>query len=289
MIYLHMIMDIQKYIASGILENYVLGLASLEEQQELERYVQEYPEIQQELTIIEETLGIYIQAQARPMPKGLDTQILAHIDQLVGATPPPPEQPTASKKEDPKVTPPNSAASGDGWIKGLLALLILLLLLGAGFLYQQTDKLKGDLTKNNQQLTEKNQQLLDHQLACDNTKAELEEQLAILRDDAYRSVLLKGTDKSPDALAAVYYNESDNKTYLDVRNMPAPTTDMQYQLWAIVDGKPVDMGVFNLPIDSVDFVEVPHIANAQAFAVTLETKGGNPTPNLEEIYVIGNT
>jgi len=279
-------MDTQKYIASGILENYVLGLVSTQEQEEVEYYVQQYPEVQQELAAIEDALGLYTQTQARPIPKGLDAQILEHIDQLASTTLPPPSKQPAASREDENLednSTPTTSTNGGAWlIKGLLGLLTLLGLSAAAFFYQQTDKLKGDLT-------EKNQQLLDQQLICDNTKTELENQLNILRNDAYRSILLKGTDKAPDALAAIYYNETDNKTYLDVRHMPTLTTDKQYQLWAIVDGAPVDMGVFNLPIDSVDFVEVPHIANAQAFAVTLETKGGNPTPNLEEIYVIGNT
>jgi anti-sigma-K factor RskA len=28
--------------------------------------------------------------------------------------------------------------------------------------------------------------------------------------------------------------------------------------------------------------------NIQAFAITLEKKGGSPTPNLDQLYVIGN-
>jgi len=48
------------------------------------------------------------------------------------------------------------------------------------------------------------------------------------------------------------------------------------------------MGVFDLTAAVGGLVEVPHIRNPQAFAVTLETKGGNPLPNLDELYVIGN-
>ena len=285
MIYFYMIMDTQKYIASGILENYVLGLVSEGERQEVMSYAQQYPEIQQELTAIENVLGLYTQAQARPMPKDLDAQILKHIEQLSSTTPPSKQPPPTASREDDTLkptTPKDSKDGSDGWLKGLLGLLAFLSLGAAAFFYQQTDELKEDLTQ-------KNQQLLNQQLACDNTKKELENQLSILRNHAFRSVLLKGTDKAPDAFAAIYYNEADNMTYFDVRNMPKPTADKQYQLWAIVDGAPVDMGVFNLPIDSVDFVEVPYIANAQAFAVTLEIKGGNPTPNLEELYVYGDT
>ena len=47
------------------------------------------------------------------------------------------------------------------------------------------------------------------------------------------------------------------------------------------------MGVFKVVI-SAGFQEVPFIENAAAFAVTLENRGGSPTPTLEEMVVIGN-
>jgi len=292
MIFLYNIMDIKKYIASGILEDYILGLVSDEERQEVERYVQQYPAIQQEVNAIEEALGQFALSQAKPMPKGLDTQILAHINNLATTDPPSSDNtntPSSREEETKPNTSTDTSNNGGGWIKGLLGLLTFLGLSAAAFFYQKSNTLSTESNQLQSNVSSLNQQLVDQQLVCDNTKKQLEEQLAVLRNESYRSILMKGTDKAPDALAAIYYNEADNKTYLDVRNMPAPTTDKQYQLWAIVDGAPVDMGVFDLPIDSVDFVEVPHIANAQAFAVTLETKGGNPTPNLEEMYVIGNT
>jgi len=275
-------MDIKTYIASGILENYILGLVSDQERQQVERYAKVYPEVQEELTAIEDALGQYASSQARPMPQGLDQQILAHINELsVGGDAAPSSQ--SNVKQSASQTPPKSSSSN--WLPGLLGLLSILGIGAAIFFNSQVSGLT-------EEVSNKNEQLVNQQLACDETKQQqqdLEQQLNILRDENYRSILMKGTDKAPDALAAVYYNEANQKTYLDVRNMPTPTTDKQYQLWAIVDGAPVDMGVFDLPIDSVDFVEVPHIANAQAFAVTLEPVGGNAAPTMEEMYVVGNT
>ena len=40
-------MNVQDYISSGIVESYVLGLASPEEQSEFERMCREYPEVLQ--------------------------------------------------------------------------------------------------------------------------------------------------------------------------------------------------------------------------------------------------
>ncbi len=275
-------MDIKAYISSGILENYVLGSVSDQERQEVERYMQKYPEIRMELVAIEDALGQYAQTKARPMPQGLDQQILSHFNELAksdkGSNTP--NTTTIQPKSD-----TTQKSSSSGWLSGLLGLLSLLGIGAAVYFGSQASTLRSDITT-------KDQQLINQQLACDEVqqqRQDLEQQLNILRDDAYRSILLKGTDKAPDAVAAIYYNEANQKTYLDIRSLPTPASDKQYQLWAIVDGAPVDMGVFDIPVDTVDFVEVPHILHAQAFAVTLEPKGGVESPTLEEMYVIGNT
>ena len=71
--------------------------------------------------------------------------------------------------------------------------------------------------------------------------------------------------------------------------MPDIPSDKQYQLWAIVDGKPIDMGVFDLQLEVNELIEIPHIENAQAFAVTLEKRGGVASPTMEAMYVLGET
>ena len=58
----------------------------------------------------------------------------------------------------------------------------------------------------------------------------------------------------------------------------------QYQLWAIVDGKPVDAGLIT---DCIGLCKMKRIDRAQAFAITLEKAGGSPTPTLTEMYVFG--
>ena len=54
----------------------------------------------------------------------------------------------------------------------------------------------------------------------------------------------------------------------------------------MVDGKPVDAGVFDLNAGPGMF-KMKNIPRAQAFAITLEKKGGSPTPSLDKLYVLG--
>jgi anti-sigma-K factor RskA len=72
---------------------------------------------------------------------------------------------------------------------------------------------------------------------------------------------------------------------LNVDKLPMPPSDKQYQLWALKDGKPYDAGVFDMTGD-MHMMPVK-IGEADAFAVTLEKKGGSPTPTLTQLYMMG--
>jgi anti-sigma-K factor RskA len=53
--------------------------------------------------------------------------------------------------------------------------------------------------------------------------------------------------------------------------------------------EPIDMGVFEIDNVLENIQKMPYLVkNAMAFAITLEKKGGNPSPTLSAMYVIGN-
>ena len=71
--------------------------------------------------------------------------------------------------------------------------------------------------------------------------------------------------------------------------LPANDKDHQYQLWALVGGKPVDLGVFDKTAtdSTIDMKEMKSLALAQAFAVTLEPRGGSVNPTMDQMMVVG--
>ena len=102
-------------------------------------------------------------------------------------------------------------------------------------------------------------------------------------------VKMPGTNvaTSPDSnsVATVYWHTKSKDVYLLVNNLPQPPSDRQYQLWAIVDGKPVDAGVFDIQ-NSQGLLRMKNMPRAQIFAVTLEKRGGSTTPE-GPMYVLG--
>jgi len=61
-------------------------------------------------------------------------------------------------------------------------------------------------------------------------------------------------------------------------------SDKQYQLWAIVGGQPVDLGVYQT---GAAMQKMKNIEGAQMFAITIEKAGGSATPTLDQMIVAG--
>lgn len=68
--------------------------------------------------------------------------------------------------------------------------------------------------------------------------------------------------------------------------LPQAPEGFQYQLWAIVDGAPVDAGLLEGLEDWQNMKDIS--GEAVAFAITLEPEGGSASPTMEEMVVIGN-
>ena len=54
-----------------------------------------------------------------------------------------------------------------------------------------------------------------------------------------------------------------------------------------VDGAPVDIGMLDSEFQGRVLTMKHTKAGSVAFAITLEKTGGSPTPNMEEMYVMG--
>ena len=149
--------------------------------------------------------------------------------------------------------------------------------------------LKNKLNSAEEQLTElsfeKEKYVTDFETQSASYKTMAEEMAVVMQPDN-KKIVLKGMGPAPEAIAAVYWNQNTKDVYINVTSLPTPSADQQYQLWAIVDGKPVDAGIFDMDFNSLHKMKT--IEGAQAFAVTLEKKGGSPTPTMTAMYLMGN-
>ncbi|MBK8564336.1 MAG: anti-sigma factor [Saprospiraceae bacterium] len=281
-------MDLNSYISSGILELYASGLATPEEVREVEDMAANHPQVQAELDAIREALHAYSVIHGVQPPQGLKEKVMQRVEGM------PKSRPKESSKQE-ATTPTNQynyeprESSGDSskianvatWILGLA----LLAALAAIFLFwQDAERAKSKV----QAAKEETEQLRKDCEAEKNKAKAVNEQFVALRHWATKPVQLKATPIGGDAYAIVFWNNVKKTTYLDMGKLPKPATDKQFQLWAIVNGKPTDMGIFEVN-DNKDLIAIEgrFIENPQAFAITLEPKGGSEAPTLDQMWVVG--
>jgi hypothetical protein len=246
-------MNIIEYIESGILEQYVIGSLSPKEIEEVEQMIQQYPEVKEEVSKIELTLEKLSKSQG--IKPGLSE------DQLV-----------KNIKGNSNI-PDAHVNSVFSKIWPYISLLALVLSLGAYFWKTNTCN----------ECEHKLEHVTKVMEVSDNNNKLLQEQIKILTSAKTEKIVLAGTKLSPDAYAAIIISE-DN-IYLSSQGLPDPAKEKQYQLWALKDGKPISMGVFDIKVDSL--IEIQNVAGAQAYAITLEPKGGVESPTLDQMYVMG--
>ena len=146
--------------------------------------------------------------------------------------------------------------------------------------WQETNVALTDLLAQNQRVAQ------DYNVV--NQKLEkIQGDFSIIESTAFHKVVLKGTPGEPNALASVYWNTSTEEVFLSIQNLREISKDHQFQLWAIVDGKPVDAGVFDGGFAGL--LKMKNIKGAAAFAVTIEPRGGQPGPTLATMQVVGTT
>lgn len=261
-------MNIKEYISSGIVESYVLGLASPEERLEFEQTCAQYPEVLEARITFEEQLEQEARQQALQPDPGLKQKILRETGSNRGGTP----------------LKPAPVRKINRWKYVAAASIILL----AGSVYL------------NLNLSERNVRLSSSKKILEQSNRELSDELASIQKDIdlltnqpqVVMASLKGTPESPRSYTTVYWDTASHDVYLLVNNLPKPADSLQYQLWALADGQPIDLGFISdeyfVKQDKL-LLKARNTRQAQAFAITLEKKN-RPDPSKPggSIYVVGH-
>lgn len=262
-------MNVKEYISSGVIESYVLGLATEAEREEFERLCQQYPEIAEARNAFGLALEQQLLQDASAPPAFLKDRIRQAIEDDDVIT------------ENERIEEEKPIRTMNVWRWVAAASIILL----AGSIYWA-------VSTNNKykQLQEANNKL-EHELN------QSKENLALLQADkemltkpGIKMVTMKGTAVAPGAYTTVYWDTTGaaKDVYLLINNLPQPASDKQYQLWALLDGKPIDLGVVDYEVSKKKLlVKAQNVQKAQAFAITLEPKGGSVHPTVDSMYVMG--
>ncbi|MEO6870287.1 MAG: anti-sigma factor, partial [Ginsengibacter sp.] len=119
-----------------------------------------------------------------------------------------------------------------------------------------------------------------------NTNTAMSSEMNVMTDKHALPVVLNGTAKAPDAVAKIFWMKNTGDVYVDPSNLPGVPEGKQYQLWAIVDGAPVDAGLIETKKGIYHIQKMKSFGQAQAFAITLEKTGGSEKPTMDEMIVM---
>ncbi len=258
-------MELKEFIESGMLESYLLGTATAEEIRMVNSMMAKHPEVKSELDSIEKTLLNIAKTNAPDPSQKVKEKILQEIHSTTNVTP------------DNNTVPITKNKSLKLLRYGIAASIALLIISITTNIVMMTENIG---------MQNKLSQLDKQNVYIQNEFNQIQSQYATITHPDCRPVKLKGLDISPESFVTVYWNKPNTSVHLLVNNLVPAPEGKQYQLWAIVDGKPMDAGVFDCT-PGAGIQTMKNIPNAQAFAVTLENKGGSPTPTMEAMYVMG--
>ena len=261
-------MDNKAYIESGAIEAYVLGLATVEERAELEKLRAEDPAVAEAVLRFEMEIESQLLNQAESAPAGIKEKLLNQLKPEFASAP---------------VIPIRQALVISTVWKWTAVASIVLFIASLGYIYFLADKDKKMQEEYATMLAETDNLKLQNQLV-DAQMKEMQKGLSMLSDPAVDKVSMPGLGTHQQNKALVLWDSKTKDVYLMPTDLPAAPQGMQYQLWALVDGKPVDAGMMG---DCSVICSMKNIPRADAFAITLQKQGGSAEPDMNSLYVMG--
>lgn len=251
-------MKTQDIILSGILETYATGICTEEETLQVQQWLIEFPELNVELEAIQSSIESYVIANAIKPSSKVKESLFASLNLKDNI-----QTPASTAK----IIAPTTFNFRTAW--SIAAAILLLLSFSATYTYYnkykdtstelaQTKKSMNDIAKLNEELTQSGK---------------------IVSNPSSIPVSLNGLESMPAAKAKIFWVKESGDVFIDATNLPEAPEGKQYQFWAIVNGVPVNGGlIVQTKSGSFRLQRMQSFGKAEAFAISLEKSGGNPTP-----------
>jgi anti-sigma-K factor RskA len=279
--------DVQRYISSGIIENHVTGLLSETESREVLSAMQQYPEVKAAADAMQVDMERYIQLWATKPPAGIKRQIMERLHKTEADEPVVAETETITETSEDAFSENTGLNLSQLQIWQYSAAAAIVLLLGSIVMNIVSYSNSGSYQQQISSLQAEHSSLIAEKEALKEQLDFANKEMGVMKDPSFKWTRMPGVGKHTGVVATVCWNPQSKETFILAQALPEPPADKQYQLWAIVNGKPIDAGIFELGSKAHSVQKVKAVDNAQVFAVTLEKKGGSPSPTLDQMFVAG--
>lgn len=280
--------NLKAFIESGVLELYVLGDLSPEETLRVKELASQHQEVRDELAAIEYAMEEFAMQNAVQPSEDVEAKLFQklgiNIDEETNSVSDLPLQ------AEPKIVSLDNSNAKMRSLRYALVACVALLIVSTAALFITYSK----LTDAHDQIASLN--LDKEKFAGVVSKLEynnrgLNNLVEMNESKDWATIKMQGQAISPQSKMNVYWNKKNKDVIINYLAMDLPKADAkhEYQLWALVNGKPVSLGVFG-KTDSTSrdaLLKMQAIQEAQAFAVTLEPMGGSVNPTMEKLTVMG--
>ena len=246
--------QITTFLKSNLLDKYLIGQTTASETEEVEHYINTYPEVKKVYEKLQDKLELSAQINAVKAPKNALDNILNALEE---DTPVVPMQPTNKPKRK--------------WFSIAIAASVAALLFAGSSAY---------LFVQNSNLSNENQVIVDEifdlrsDIAKNNNRlTDILEQFKQLNNPETEKYVLKGNRSAKDLKTVAYINPKEKKSMIDVVSLPQLPDDQVYQIWADIQGKMVSLGILTEADRKLQ--EIPYTEDALGLSISVEPKGGS--------------
>ena len=268
-------MNSTEITSSGLLELHATGLASSQEERQVIDWAAQYPEVANELALIEISVENYTKAFSIQPDPSIKEKLFLKINQAE-LTPVIPFHNNTSLQDLPA-----KLYSQPFWKYAAAALLLLLLGSTAIniLLYNKNASINNLLANSNLQL----KSIADKNMG-------MEQDMQVIQSKYSLPLALNGLEAAPDAAAKIFWMKNTGEVFIDPSNLPDLPNGKNYQLWAFVEGKPVSAGIILSTKKGASFriQKMKTFGKVEAFAVSLEEVKDTPNTSPEgPVMVMG--
>jgi hypothetical protein len=238
---------LQTFINSGLIDKYILGDTSIAESMEVEHYISEYPEIENEYNRLQDNLEIIAKSNSVEAPRHILKSILDNIE----------EKPVISLNTTSYRTP---------WYSIAASFVAVAFAVMAFLMYQKNMAL---ITENQVVVEE----IFDLRSDIDSYNSKLDRvmlQFQSLNNPETEKYVLRGNSRAKDLKTVAYINSIDKTSMIDVVSLPKLPSEEQYEMWAKFQDRMVSLGI----LDESDrtLKSIPYMENALGLSISIENK-----------------
>jgi anti-sigma-K factor RskA len=246
-----MVEKIKIFLESDILERHLLGDTTEIETLQAERYIAMYPEVRKVYNKLQENLETYAKLHAVQTPNGLKEKIIARIRS-------------------------EQAGRRKFFRYAMAASVVTFMFASASYFFWDQ----------NQSLQEENNMVSNKiKLLEEDMKQQLEDvrnQFIVLNNPQTKKYNVRGNNNAKELKAVAYINPVKKLSYINVKKLPHLPENQCFQMWAEVNGEMLNLGIIEEATKSDNLLALPYAKNAIGY-ITIEPKGGNQNPTVENI------